>query len=913
MAGVIGQLLILIAFVATGLAGFGFYRAAQYPSDPINWKRIGRTAWGVMAACVIAAWGLLIVLIATHQFQYNYVYEHSSRDLPMYYLFSAAWEGQEGSFMLWIFLNSLVGLTLIKWAARSYEAPVMSVVAFCQLFLISMVVGLQFAGLKIGASPFATLAEKFPEAPIFQQDPNFVPADGQGLNDLLQNYWMVIHPPMLFIGFATMIVPFAFAVSALWKKRYTEWVRPALPWTLLSVMVLGIGVAMGGYWAYETLSFGGYWAWDPVENSSLVPWLVGVAGVHMMLIQRKSGIGHKGALFLCILAYMLVIYSTFLTRSGILGDVSVHSFVDLGLYNQLLLWILALGLGGFGLFAYRYKDLPKPKKEPNYLSREFMIFSGAVLLCAVAAVVILGTSSPIFGRIFRNNPASVPIDFYNRWTLPLSVGFVFLAGLGQLFWWNKMSVENVNRVLMGPVALAVVSTLAILIFTPFVEGTVVSPGAPPVAQAAGFFDMYGPGMLLLLLLFVAFFAFYGNGLVLWRIARGNPKLAGGALAHVGLALAILGVIASAGFSNPLAQPGTGRDNFVLERGTPEVVEGYTVVYTGTEPGERGQTVYVLNVTDARGRTFTMRPIAYESKNGQWIQHPDLKLYVEKDLYVAISPNLMLEGDQPKGGELTLTPGDSTVIGHQEFAVRFVAIDEEVDPALMPQRNGRTITLARGEAENVGAQNFEVRFVTFDTQVDEQQLPENTEVAVAAVLEVTNPATGETRTLRPVYIIKQDRAVAFLPDGVPAWNLTITFASMNVNTGEIDLAVEGVGGPAPIREAVAAVLDVTNLATGERRELRPVYVAREDGTVAFNQARAWNLAVAFSNKNEETGQITLAIDGVDVTPDDWILVQALEKPVISLVWIGIILLSFGFGLALIRRVEEVRVSIKRGRV
>jgi len=909
MAGIIGQLFILIAFVATGLAGFAFFRDAQYPTDPINWKRIGRAAWGVMTACIVAAWGLLIVLIATHQFQYHYVWEHSSLDLPMYYLFSAAWEGQEGSFLMWIFLNSVVGLTLIKWAARSYEAPVMAVVSFCQFFLISMIVGLQFGAFKIGVTPFLTVAEFFPEAPVFLADPNFVPADGNGLNDLLQNYWMVIHPPMLFVGFATMIVPFAFAISALWMKRYTEWVRPAMPWALLSVMVLGIGISMGGYWAYETLSFGGYWAWDPVENSSFVPWIVGIAGIHMMLIQRKSGIGHKAALFLNMLAYLFVIYSTFLTRSGILGDVSVHSFVDLGLYNQLLLWILVIGGGGFGLFAYRYRDLPKPPREPYYLSREFMIFSGAVLLCVIAAVVILGTSAPIVGRFFRNNPASVPIEFYNRWTLPLAVGFVFLAGLGQLFWWNKMSVENVNRVLMGPMALAVVSTLAILVFTPFVEGTVkLEQAEPSVAQAAGFLDVYGPGMLMLLLLFVAFFAFYGNGLVLWRIGRGNPKLAGGAIAHVGLALAILGMIASSGFSNPLAKADTGRDNFILERGKPELVEGYTVVYTGTEPGERGHTEYVLNFTDPQGHAFTLKPIAYQSSNGQWIQHPDLKMYVEKDLFVAISPNTLLEGDQPEGGELTLAPGDSTTIGDGEFVFRFVAFDEEIDPALVPQSNARRLTLARGDAATVGA--FAVRFVAFDTQVDEQRLPDNAEVAVAALLEITNQATGETRELRPIYVIKQNRVVEFLPDGVPAWNLTVAFTSMNVNTGEIDLAFEGVGGPGTVTDAVAAVLEVTNLTTGERRELRPLRVTRQDGSVEFNQARAWNLAVAFTGKDDDTGQITLAIDGVTVAPEDWILVQAYEKPAISLVWIGIILFSFGFGLAIFRRVGEVRVSIKR---
>ena len=801
MAGILGQLLILIAFVATGLAGFAFYRAAQYPNDPFDWKRTGRILWGVMTGSTFAAWAILIVLLATHQFQYDYVWQHSSRDLPMYYLFSASWEGQEGSFLLWIMLNSLVGLTLIKWAARSYEAPVMAVVAFCQVFLLSMIVGIKFGPLEIGATPFATIAEANPDAPIFQADPNFVPADGTGLNDLLQNYWMVIHPPMLFVGFAMMIVPFAFAVTALWTERYTEWVRPALPWTLASVMCLGVGIAMGGYWAYETLSFGGFWAWDPVANSSFVPWLVGVAAIHMMLIQRKSGIGHKAALFLSILAYMLVIYSTFLTRSGILGEVSVHSFVDLGLYNQLLIWIMAMGVVGFGLFAYRFKALPKPQKEPNYLSREFMIFSGAVLLCVVAAVVILGTSSPIFGRLFRESPATVPIAFYNNWTLPLAVGFVFLAGLGQLFWWNKMSVENVNRVLLAPIALAVVSTVLILVLTPFVENSVT-----PVAGGS-FWDTYGQGMMLLLLLFVSFFAFYGNGIVLWRIARGNPKLAGGALAHVGLGIAILGIIASAGFNNPLsdAPPGSARENFILERGKPRTVEGYRVEYVGTEPGVRGQTEFVLNFTDPRGNDFTMKPVAYESNTGQWIQHPDLKLYVEKDIFVAVTPRAMV--DQSDTNELTLARDESAALGNEDFSVRFVAFDTNLD---------------------------------LDAHMETDEA-EQTEIAVGAVLNVTNLKTNETRELRPLYIIRKNRSVNTVPARIEEWNLGVLFTGMNVNTGEINLAVEGVEAP------------------------------------------------------------------------DWIVVQAYEKPVISLVWIGLILLTLGFILSVVRRVHDVQVSTKRGAV
>ena len=532
MLGTIGELLILLSFAACAVSALAFFRSARLDgaAGAVLWKRVGRWGWGASSLFVIAASAILWVLLLDHRYEYAYVYQQSSNDLPLHYLISTFWAGQEGSFLLWILMMCGVGGALIGYVKKEYETPVMAVVGMCQLFLLSMVLGLQLGPVEIGSSPFMTLAEKFKDAPIFQQNPGFVPADGQGLNDLLQNPWMTIHPPMLFVGFSSMVVPFAFAVAALWKERYTEWVRPALPWTIGAVAVLGVGIAMGGYWAYVTLSFGGYWAWDPVENSSLVPWLVGVAAFHTMLVQKKSGSSQKASLFLSVLAYIFVIYSTFLTRSGILGDVSVHSFVDLGLYNQLLIWILSVAVIGFGLFIYRYNELPTPKEEPPVLSREFMIFSGAVLLCATSAVIILGTSAPIFGRIFRDSPSAVPIEFYNEWTLPLALGFVFLAGLGQLFWWNKMDVESVNHVLVKPIAAATVCTLAVLALTPFAMETVVVPEtvtSNAAATEAGllsglkeFWLTYGTALQMLLLVFVGFFALFGNSMA--RGARQPP-------------------------------------------------------------------------------------------------------------------------------------------------------------------------------------------------------------------------------------------------------------------------------------------------------------------------------------------------------------------------------------------------------
>lgn len=813
MAGTIGNLLILSAFVASLLATFSYFLASKEGPSAPEWTKIGRAAWTVVVLGTIAAFALLMYLISSHQFQYAYVYENSSRDLPGYFLISATWAGQEGSFLLWIVLNGLVGLLMFRFA-RTYESTVMTVIGLCQAFLLSMVVGLKLGGLPIGSSPFITLAEKFPEAPMLQA--GLVPADGTGLNDLLQNYWMVIHPPTLFLGFAAMIVPFAFAVSALWKKRYTQWVRPALPWTLLATLVLGIGISMGGYWAYVTLSFGGYWAWDPVENSSLVPWLFGVAAIHTMIVQKKSGNSHKAALFLSILAYICVVYSTFLTRSGILGDVSVHSFVDLGLYNQLLLWILSMAAIGFGLLIYRLPELPKPPSEPNVMSREFMIFCGAMLLSATAVVITVGTSSPIIGNIFRDNPSTVPISFYNAWSLPLSILFVFLIGIGQLFWWTKINVATLNKLLLKPIALAVVSTIVVLILTPFTERTITVAAADGVStmKQAGILDAlgsfwgtYGFGIMLLLLLFVTFFALYGNIIVMWQIGRGNPKLAGGAFSHIGFAVMLLGIIASSGFSNPVAKDtgvemGDGkRDNFVLSKGESITLSGYDIGYEGKEINEEGHPTYVIHVTDPSGSSYTLTPVVYKSNTEQWIQNPDVKVGFRQDLFVAVTPNDMFEIDEEEN--LTMRRGDSLAVGANEYT--FVFRDFEV----------------------VDSTNY---------------VTDNTEIAVAAVLDIVNLETNDTETIRPVYIIEKDGSVKYLETEIVRWDLSVSFVGMNVTDGSISLVV----------------------------------------------------------------------DGVEVEPRDWIVIQALEKPFINLVWIGIILFSIGFVISVVRRAGEQRLAVKQGR-
>src|SRR6478752_3487985 len=241
------------------------------------------------------------------------------------------------------------GLILIR-KARNWEAPVMTVISFAQVCLATMIAGIYFFNWRMGSNPFVLLRNEM-DAPIFSQ-PNYLSLikDGNDLNPLLQNYWMVIHPPVLFLGFASTIVPFAFAIAGLWTKKIGDWTKPALPWALFSAAVLGTGVMMGGRWAYESLNFGGYWAWDPVENASLVPWLIMVAGLHTMVVYNATGHSLRATNFFLISSFLLILYSTYLTRSGDLQDTSVHAFTDQGMSWQLRVFVLVLVIPSLLLF-----------------------------------------------------------------------------------------------------------------------------------------------------------------------------------------------------------------------------------------------------------------------------------------------------------------------------------------------------------------------------------------------------------------------------------------------------------------------------------------------------------------------------------------------------------------------------------
>jgi len=347
LPGQLGHILILLSFVSGLFAIFSFTKSANTGEN--SWNLLGKVGFYLQSISIFGIIGIIFYAMINKMYEYGYVYEHVSDDLPMRYIFSAFWEGQEGSFLLWMFWHAILGMGILK-NKHELSPHVMAVLLMVQTFLTSMLLGIYIGtgeeAIKIGSNPLLLLRETM-DFPLFSNPEYVSMLKGTGLNPLLQNYWMTIHPPTLFCGFASVTIPFAFAVAGLWSGKHKAWLDPALYWASFSACILGTGILMGGAWAYVALSFGGYWAWDPVENMSLVPWLILVGALHANLISKSTGYSIKTSYLMYILSFVLILYSTFLTRSGVLGETSAHAFTNMGLEWQLVAFMgtfFALGI-----------------------------------------------------------------------------------------------------------------------------------------------------------------------------------------------------------------------------------------------------------------------------------------------------------------------------------------------------------------------------------------------------------------------------------------------------------------------------------------------------------------------------------------------------------------------------------------
>ncbi|MGZ4035841.1 MAG: cytochrome c biogenesis protein CcsA, partial [Bacteroidia bacterium] len=484
-----------------------------------------------------------------------------------------------------------------------------------------------------GSNPFTVLLRQDPDfskIPLFHEANYLAKLDGRGLNPLLQNYWMTIHPPTLFLGFALTVVPFAYAISALWKKQFNEWIKPALPWAFLGVAVLGVGVLMGGAWAYEALSFGGFWAWDPVENASLVPWLTLVGTAHLLLINKQKGQSLFTAFFLAILTFILILYSTFLTRSGILGETSVHAFTDLGMSGQLLIYLFFfVGLGIF-LLIKNWNNFPRQTEEEGLWSREFWMFVGAIVLLVSSFQIIFYTSMPVWNKLFHLNkaPAKDLISFYNNWQLPFAFITTILIGIGQYFKYKDTDI----KVFAKKIILSVIISLALTFVLIYV---------------LQFHKAYYS-----LLLFSSVFAAVANADYMIRVMKGKVKKSGASIAHIGFGLVLLGALISTSKKDIISQNTSGKsieslgkdfsnnDNILLTQGDTLPMGKYLVTYKGKR--EEGINVYfdvdyfTKNEQGKLKKEFTLSPLVQTNPKMGNIAEPDTRHFLTFDVYTHVT-------------------------------------------------------------------------------------------------------------------------------------------------------------------------------------------------------------------------------------------------------------------------------------
>jgi cytochrome c-type biogenesis protein CcmF len=639
LPGQLGHLLAILSFVASLVASIAYFKASQQTelATDKHWQTIGRWAFGVETMAVFSLFAILFYIIFNHYFEYKYAWQHSQRSLQLAYIFSCFWEGQEGSFMLWSFWHCVLGWILIK-TARKWEAPTMTVVSFVQACLATMVLGIYFFDVKIGSSPFVLLRNEL-EAPIFQQaDYLSKIKDGQGLNVLLQNYWMVIHPPILFLGFASTVVPFAFAIGGLIKRDFTSWTKQALPWAAFSAGILGVGIMMGAAWAYESLTFGGYWAWDPVENASMVPWLVLVAGMHTNLIYNHSGYSLRATYWMYLLSFLLVLYSTFLTRSGILGDTSVHAFTDLGMNVQLLLFLLIFLVPSVFLLLRHYKKIPTIVKEEAVSAREFWMFIGSLLFFLTALFVIGQTSLPVFNKILGTKWAiGKDVEFaYNRVTIFVVVVVAALTAFTQYLKYKETPTGFARKKLLWPT----VATLVIGLLISFFYGIR--------------YDKQGIGfqIAIYLALFTSIYAVVANAAYVFNSLKGRLKFAGGSVAHVGFGLMLVGILISSSNKKVLSYNTTGfspikdnerekpAENLSLIKGINTDMGDWMVEYSrDTFNNSDRKKYYELRFAKKdSSEHFNLYPDVIQNNKGSegLSANPDKKHYWHKDIFTYLT-------------------------------------------------------------------------------------------------------------------------------------------------------------------------------------------------------------------------------------------------------------------------------------
>ncbi len=522
----LGSLSLLLAF------SFCLYAIAaavlgQWKQKPLLQQSAERAAIAVSALVVVATFSL-VVLLLRDDFSLASVTSHSNRALPVYFKFAALWSGQEGSLLWWSCLLAVfASVAIVVNRRRSRHLMPDAIVTMMVVLLFFLILN------NFVASPFRLLTTTTAAGPQV-----FAPEDGGGLNPLLQHPAMVIHPPMLYLGFVGFTIPFAFAFSALvTRSKGEQWIHITRVWTMIAWGFLTIGIILGGRWAYAVLGWGGYWGWDPVENASLLPWLTGTAFLHSVMMQEKRGMMKVWNMALIMATFLLCIFGTFLTRSGVLS--SVHAFAQSAI-GPWFAGFLILALSACVLLLVQRLDFLKSENHlDSLISRESSFLFNNLLLLASCFAVLWGTLFPLLSEAVRGVKISVGAPYFNKVQVPIGIFLLFLTAVGPLFAWRRTSVESLRRNFTNPIVLgALVAALSAVL---------------------GARSLYP-----LMTIFLAFFVigtiaqeFYRGARVLrqkaplsWPVAvleltRRNTRRYGGYVIHFGIALMFIGFVGNA--------------------------------------------------------------------------------------------------------------------------------------------------------------------------------------------------------------------------------------------------------------------------------------------------------------------------------------------------------------------------------
>jgi cytochrome c-type biogenesis protein CcmF len=568
-----------------------------------------QSAWnGILVALVSStlAVGILLVLLMQRDYSVRYVYEHTSNYLSNWYAISAIWAGQEGSLLIWLWFLVLMSAVIVLQQRKrpaAYDSYVLAVMAWTQAFLALI--------LLLVSDPFVRL----PIAPV----------EGRGLNPLLQNAWMVVHPPIVFIGYAAYTVPFALALGALITGEYNkEWLAGMRRWSLWAWLFLGAGILAGARWAYVELSWGGYWGWDPVENSSLVPWLTGTALLHSLMMQQRRGTFIKWNLWLASLTFTLCLFATFVTRSGLIR--SIHAFGESSLGYYFLGFIfLSLAVLAY-LLHRRQQEVVAHQDLKTLLSREASLLLTNLLFVGMGAILLLGILFPSFMELLRGREASLGIEFYERTISPLAMVVVLLMGICPWLVWGGSTSDRLWRKLFpGIVAALAVVPLVLLL------GAGQALAVPSFAMS---------GFVLVSIVTVGYRGVEARRRIrdenplsaLLTLASRDRRKYGGHLVHLGIALMAIGITGSSLYQREVQMS--------MAQGEEIEFAGYTLQYRRAfddEDGLRYRIGVEMDVSRGNTRIGTLVPKKdLHWSTNQWKTEVAVRSTFREDLYIILA-------------------------------------------------------------------------------------------------------------------------------------------------------------------------------------------------------------------------------------------------------------------------------------